>query len=110
MWCHAGMQGWGLDVPRPERPLDSGDSPVGSLAAGLRELRQRVGNPSYRQLAERAGFSVSALANAAGGRQLPSLPVTLAYVRACGGDAAAWEARWRQAAAGSAARQTCGGD
>jgi hypothetical protein len=38
------------------------------------------------------------LSRAAGGRELPSLPVMLAYVTACGGDTAEWEARWQEVA------------
>lgn len=70
-----------------------------SLAAELRDLRRRAGHPGYRELAERAGYSMTAPADAAGGRRLPSTAVTLAFVRACGGDPAVWERRWRQAAA-----------
>lgn len=43
-------------------------------------------------------FSASTLSEAASGKRLPSLEVTLAYVRACGGDVAEWEKRWRQVA------------
>ncbi|WP_372472293.1 nSTAND1 domain-containing NTPase [Jidongwangia harbinensis] len=75
------------------------------LATELRDLRRRAGNPGYRELASEAGYSVAALANAAGGRHLPSLPVTLAFVRACGGDPVVWERRWRQASAEWAASQ-----
>lgn len=89
-------------MPRPERPVDPTAGPVPALAAGLRELRRGAGNPGYRELAERAGYSSAALANAAGGRQLPSLAVTLAFVRACGGDTAEWEQRWRRTAAEAA--------
>ncbi|MDQ7808647.1 hypothetical protein Q5425_33355 [Amycolatopsis sp. A133] len=85
-------------MPRPERPLDPAAGPVQELAAGLREVRRRAGNPGYRELAGRAGYSAATLANAAGGRQLPSLAVTLAFVDACGGDTAEWERRWRHAA------------
>ncbi|MET9002700.1 WD40 repeat domain-containing protein [Amycolatopsis sp. NPDC004169] len=85
-------------MPRPEREL-TGSGPVELLAAGLRELRRQAGNPGYRALAARAGYSAPTLANAAGGKQLPSLAVTLAYVRACDGDPIVWEQRWRQAAA-----------
>jgi hypothetical protein len=42
----------------------------------------------------RAGFSAAALSTAAAGERLPSLPVTLAYVGACGGDMAEWDRRW----------------
>ena len=86
-------------MPRPERSLDDAAGPVQLLAAQLRALRLAAGNPGYRELAELAGYSAATLANAAGGRRLPSLVVTLAFVRACGGDEAVWEGRWRQAAA-----------
>jgi len=92
-------------MPRPERSLDPAAGPVQMLAAELRDLRRQAGNPGYRELAAEAGYSVAALANAAGGRSLPSLPVTLAFVRACGGDPAGWEGRWRQASAECAAAQ-----
>jgi WD40 repeat protein len=96
-------------MPRPERSLDPGAGPIQSLAAELRALRRRVGNPGYREMAERAGYSVAALANAAGGRQLPTLAVTLGFIRACDGDAAAWERRWQQAAAELVAVKADGG-
>ena len=34
------------------------------------------------------------LASAAGGLRLPTLPVLIAYVLACGGDVGEWEERW----------------
>ena len=77
------------------------DGPVAAFAADLRVLRARAGSPGYRELAVRAEDSAAALANAAGGRRLPSLAVTLAFVRACDGDPAVWEQRWRHAAAES---------
>lgn len=89
-------------MPRAERPLATGDSALLRLAADLRMLRQKAGNPTYRELAKQAHFSVTALSSAANGRQLPSLSVTLAYVRACGGDEAEWEQRWHEVAAESA--------
>lgn len=70
-----------------------------AFAADLRELRVRAGSPGYRELAVRAGYSAAALANAAGGRRLPSLAVTLAFVRACDGNSGEWEQRWRRVAA-----------
>ncbi|MFI5895742.1 hypothetical protein ACIA5D_37170 [Actinoplanes sp. NPDC051513] len=92
-------------MPRPERALDPSAGPVQMLAAELRDLRRRAGNPGYRKLAAEAGYSATALANAAGGRSLPSLPVTLAFVQACGGDPSGWERRWQQASAEHAAGQ-----
>lgn len=44
----------------------------------------------------RARFSPSVLSAAASGRALPTLLVLRAYVAACGGDLAAWQARWEQ--------------
>ncbi|MEV8510310.1 hypothetical protein AB0368_36530 [Actinoplanes sp. NPDC051475] len=90
-------------MPRPERVLDAGDGPVASFAARLRELRRRAGTPGYRQLAESAGYSAATLAHAADGRQLPSLAVTLAFVRACDSDPVQWERTWRVVAAQVAA-------
>jgi WD40 repeat protein len=81
-------------VPRAERPIDAEDGLVAEFAADLRRLREKAGKPPYRELARRAHFSSTTLADAAGGRKLPSLQVTLAYVRACGGDPEQWEARW----------------
>ncbi|GLF95313.1 nSTAND1 domain-containing NTPase [Streptomyces yaizuensis] len=84
---------------RREVPVDPQDGPVAEFAYGLRKLRTEAGGPTYRELARTAGYSVSTLAQAAAGRDLPSLKVALAYARACGGDAGEWEARWRSAAA-----------
>jgi len=89
-----------MTVPRPERRLDITDGPVQEFAAELRRLRQAAGSPGYRELARRAHFSVTTLAEAAAGRRLPTLAVTLAYVEACGGDRVEWRARWQAIAAG----------
>lgn len=98
-----GLGGRCVQVPRGERPLDPGSGPLLDFATRLRELRRRAGSPTYRDLARRAHYSVAALSAAAAGRQLPSLAVTLAYVRACGGDEREWELIWRGAAAACAA-------
>jgi len=86
-------------VPRGERPLDAGDTALLRFAADLRRLRDSAGGPTYRELARRAHYSAASLSDAAAGRKLPSLAVTLAYVRACGGDTGEWERRWQEAAA-----------
>ncbi|MFC8077827.1 XRE family transcriptional regulator [Streptomyces sp. NPDC057307] len=86
-------------MSRGERPLDPGDGPILQFAARLRLLRQKAGNPAYRILAERAHYSIATLSGAAAGRQLPTLAVTLAYVRVCGGDEEEWESIWRKTAA-----------
>jgi hypothetical protein len=87
------------DMPRTERPLASEDTELGGFAADLRKLRDKAGKPSYRELASRAHYSAATLSDAAGGKKLPTLAVTLAYVRACDGDEQEWEQRWRAIAA-----------
>jgi hypothetical protein len=82
---------------RRERPIPPG--PLNEFAQGLRDLRASAGQPTYRALERRAGYSSSALSAAAAGERLPSLAVTLAYVGACDGDMAAWEVRWELLAA-----------
>lgn len=83
---------------RPERPIDPAAGPVAAFADELRQLREKAGRPSYRELARRASFSVTVLSEAAGGQSLPTLAVVRGYVRACGGDVTEWEERWRSAA------------
>ncbi|WP_433330477.1 hypothetical protein [Spirillospora sp. CA-294931] len=84
---------------RPERPVDPHAGPVERLAWELRRLRNEAGRPSYRELARRAHFSRSTLAEAATGMRLPTLETTVAYAVACGGERVDWEARWAEAAA-----------
>ncbi|MFE7130555.1 helix-turn-helix domain-containing protein [Streptomyces sp. NPDC057638] len=79
---------------RREIPIDLEGGPVQRFAHGLRELRGAADGMTYREMARRTHYSVTTLAAAASGDQLPSLPVTLAYVEACGGDTSEWEARW----------------
>ncbi|MFJ6566896.1 helix-turn-helix domain-containing protein [Streptomyces sp. NPDC091292] len=94
---------------RREKELDPAEGPVQHLAHELRQLRDAAGSPTYRELAHRAGYSAPTLSEAAAGRRLPSLSVTLAYVRACGGDEEEWAQRWH-AAADSPARQNAHAD
>jgi len=83
-------------VGRRQHPLDPNAGPLEAFANDLRRVRESAGNPGYRALARRAGYSASTLSVAASGSAFPTLTVTLAYVGACGGDAAEWEQRWRQ--------------
>lgn len=71
------------------------------LAHELRDLRRAAGSPSYRAMAEGAGFSATTLSQAAAGERLPSLAVVRGYVQACGGDPGEWEPRWKEAEAAS---------
>ncbi|MFJ8592341.1 WD40 repeat domain-containing protein [Streptomyces sp. NPDC093598] len=82
---------------RAEGELDPEAGPVQRFAAGLRALRESAGRPTYREMARQARYGVTTLSQAAAGKQLPTRAVTLAYVKACGGDPAEWERRWREA-------------
>jgi hypothetical protein len=86
-------------VPRQERPLESEETPLLKFAADLRRLRRAAGAPTYRELGRRTNYSPAALSEAVSGRRLPSFAVTLAFVRACGGEVDDWTNRWRQLAA-----------
>ncbi len=97
-------------MPRPEGPLGPGEDILVEFASDLRKLREQGGSPTYRELTRRAGYSVTTLAEAAGGRKLPSLPVVMAYVGACGGDTAEWKQRWQEVAAGLDARRNGAAD
>ncbi|MFI6100261.1 XRE family transcriptional regulator [Lentzea sp. NPDC051213] len=64
----------------------------------MRELRANAGSPPYRTMSAQAHYSAASLSDAAGGRKLPTLQVTLAYVSACGGSLDEWEKRWYEVA------------
>ncbi|GGN87681.1 hypothetical protein GCM10011579_080740 [Streptomyces albiflavescens] len=76
--------------------MDPAEGAVPRFAHELRKLRDDAGTPTYRAMARHAGYSGPTLSAAAAGERLPTLPVLLAYVTACGGDTAAWERRWRE--------------
>ncbi|RSN09147.1 hypothetical protein DMB42_17595 [Nonomuraea sp. WAC 01424] len=76
----------------------------------LRKLRQEAGSPSYRAMAARVPCSAATLAKAAAGDLLPTLPVTLAYVQACGGDIEHWRTRWEDALAAVREATAVGGE
>jgi DNA-binding XRE family transcriptional regulator len=80
---------------RPEEPLTRDGSPVREFAFWLRDLRNHAGL-TYEGMARAANYSTSTMQAAAAGRQLPTLKVTLAFVRACKGDLAQWENYWTQ--------------
>ncbi|MEV0976492.1 helix-turn-helix domain-containing protein [Streptomyces sp. NPDC049915] len=90
--------------------MEDDGSALTGFAAELRRLRDTAGKPTYRQLAAAAHYSSTTLADAAGGRKLPTLEVTLAFVRACGGDEEEWKARWHEVAAGLASASPHEGD
>lgn len=93
---------------RPEKPVDPTRRSIAAFARDLRRLREQAGTPTYRELARRARFSQSVLSSAASGHRLPSLPVALAFVAACGGDQETWRRRWLQARGGGDAPPAAG--
>ncbi|MGI5479447.1 helix-turn-helix domain-containing protein [Streptomyces lavendofoliae] len=87
---------------RPERVVDPNEGPVQRFAFELRKLRHDAGGLTYREMARKAHYSVTALSQAAAGELMPSLAVALAYVKACGGDLEEWERRWKETSQESA--------
>ncbi|MFI9642767.1 DUF2690 domain-containing protein [Micromonospora sp. NPDC051925] len=77
----------------------SGDVRHHEFVADLARLRCEAGQPSLRKMSATAHYSHTALANVLSGARLPSLELTMAFVRACGGDEETWRARWHQEAA-----------
>src|ERR1041384_207556 len=63
---HGGVMG------RKERPVDPAGGPLQRFAWELRQLREAAGRPTYRSLAAKVHYSASMLAEAAGGREMPS--------------------------------------
>jgi len=68
-----------------------------SFARDLRALRAKA-ELDYPEMAERSHYTMKTLASAAGGLRLPTLPVAIAYVKACGGEETEWEERWHKLA------------
>ncbi|OWV12832.1 hypothetical protein B5D80_01325 [Micromonospora wenchangensis] len=77
----------------------SGEARHHQFVADLARLRRAAGQPSLRRMSATAHYSHTALAGVLSGTRLPSLELTLAFVRACGGDEAAWRDRWHREAA-----------
>lgn len=82
-------------MPALMRPINP-EWPFALFASGLRALK-KASRLTYRQMAIKTHYSRSVLCAAAGGRDLPTLEVTLAFVQVCGGDAAEWQERWETA-------------
>lgn len=78
---------------RPELPVDFTVPARGELATELRTLRTGA-RLTYDELAVKSGLSPATLKRAASGRILPSQETVTAIAVACGGDPAAFRARW----------------
>jgi hypothetical protein len=71
---------------------------IEDFAAALRELRDSVGNPPFREMSGRSGaISHTTLHEATKGNRLPSWETTVEFVKACGADPAAYRERWERA-------------
>ncbi|WP_020519368.1 hypothetical protein [Catelliglobosispora koreensis] len=81
-----------IQVGRPFEAVNP-ERPFADFANGLRALKTACGL-TFKQMSIPAVYSIAALASAAGGLVLPSLEVTLAFVRVCGGSAHEWRERW----------------
>ena len=80
---------------RPQKPLDRDGSAVREFAFWLRDLRKRSGL-TYDQLGKNAHYATSTVQAATAGNRLPTLRVTMAIVKACGGDMQQWRDYWTQ--------------
>lgn len=89
------------DSALPDQPPAASRGPVAAIetdnvaafARDLRVLRAKAAL-DYPDMAEKSHYTMRTLASAAGGLRLPTLPVLIAYVNACGGDLNDWEDRW----------------
>jgi hypothetical protein len=81
-------------VPGAKAPVAAIETDnVAAFARDLRVLRSKA-RLDYPDMAEKSHYTMRTLASAAGGLRLPTLPVLIAYVNACGGDMGEWEERW----------------
>jgi hypothetical protein len=80
---------------RPQKPLDRDGSAVREFAFWLRDLRKCSGL-TYDQLGKNAHYATSTVQAATAGNRLPTLRVTMAIVKACGGDIQQWRDYWTQ--------------
>lgn len=85
----------GMSIPEQE---------ISEFLDDLKRLRGVAGQPSLRKMSRAVHYSHTALGNALTSGRLPTLPMTLALVRACGGDEDYWINRW--SAVNSASQET----
>ena len=71
---------------------------IEGFARVLRELRESVGNPAFREMSGRSrAISHTTLHEAAQGNRLPSWATTVEFVKACSADPAEYREQWQQA-------------
>jgi hypothetical protein len=71
--------------------------PKERFALLLRDLHREAGRPKQRMLAAALHCSDATVSAILNGHRFPAWEQTEAFVRACGGDVAAWKQRWMQA-------------
>ncbi|MBB5775419.1 NBR1-Ig-like domain-containing protein [Nonomuraea jabiensis] len=82
---------------------------IEDFAAILRELRNAVGNPPFREMSGRSrAISHTTLHEATKGNRLPSWETTVEFVKVCDADPAAYRELWERA--NRAVRSTSAGD
>ncbi|MEU6246082.1 helix-turn-helix transcriptional regulator [Glycomyces sp. NPDC047010] len=81
-------------MPAPVPP-NGGTGPLADFQTALKALRERAGNPSFRQMAERAHVHYSTLSRVEYPGRCPSLTAVLSYVSACRGDEDLWRRQYR---------------
>ena len=72
-----------------------GAGPLADFQAALWALRERAGNPSFRQMATRVVQHYSTLARVEVPGRIPPRNAVLAYVEACRGDVTWWSRQYR---------------
>ncbi|MFI7638965.1 NBR1-Ig-like domain-containing protein [Nonomuraea sp. NPDC049400] len=71
---------------------------IEDFATTLRELRDAVGNPPFREMSGRSGaISHTTLHEATKGNRLPSWETTVEFVKACNADPGAYRELWERA-------------
>ncbi|SEG97703.1 Ig-like domain-containing protein [Nonomuraea solani] len=71
---------------------------IEDFAEALRDLRNAVGNPPFREMSGRSGaISHTTLHEATKGNRLPSWETTVEFVKVCDADPAAYRERWEAA-------------
>lgn len=85
-------------MPRSQPPPDPDTGPIAEFAYALWQLRQSAGDPTFREMNQRAHIAHTSLSRASKGEAFPTWAVTRGYVRACGGDEDEWEQRYKDAA------------
>lgn len=100
---------WATAVTRqapdgPAHPPGSSEI-IANFAALLRGLREKSGNPSYRDMGKIAHYSYATLSRAAAGKTFPTKEATLAFVKGCGAPDGVWATLYDESRAALASAQ-----